>query len=46
MYPATKQLIEYESNNYEKKLGLLILDVKGNYYKQVKEYAKESRKTR
>lgn len=46
MYPATKQLIEYESNNSEKKLGLLILDVKGNYYKQVKEYAKGSRKAR
>lgn len=40
MYPITKQLIEFESHNINKKLGLLILDVKGNYYAQVKEYAK------
>ena len=38
MYPFTKQLIEYNANNKKKKLGLLILDVKGNYYKQVKKY--------
>lgn len=41
MYPVTKQLIEYNYNNSNKKLGLLILDVKGNYYKQVKQYAKD-----
>ena len=41
MYPATKQLIEYNCNDPNKKLGLLILDVKGNYYKQVKQYAKD-----
>lgn len=41
MYPITKQLIEYESNNINKKLGLLILDVKGNYYAKVEEYAKK-----
>lgn len=40
MYPVTRQLIEYESSNKSKKLGLLILDVKGNYYSQVKNYAK------
>ncbi len=40
MYPITKQLIEYKSNDINKKLGLLILDVKGNYYTQVKQYAK------
>lgn len=40
MYPITKQLIEFESNNINKKIGLLILDVKGNYYTQVKQYAK------
>ena len=40
MYPVTKQLIEFESNNINKKLGLLILDVKGNYFSQVKQYAK------
>ena len=38
MYPFTKQLIEYKSNNLKEKLGLLILDVKGNYYKQVELY--------
>lgn len=39
MYPFSKQLIRYESNNINKKLGLLILDVKGNFYKQILEYA-------
>ena len=36
MYPLLKQLLEYDSPN----LGMLILDVKGNFYKQVLEYAK------
>ena len=40
MYPFTKQLIEYKGYNSEEKLGMLILDVKGNYYLQVKKYAK------
>ena len=39
MYPFTKQLIEYKSNITKEKLGMLILDVKGNYYLQVKKYA-------
>ncbi len=39
MYPFTKQLMEYKSNITEEKLGMLILDVKGNYYLQVKQYA-------
>lgn len=39
MYPFTKQLIEYSSNS-ALKIGMLILDVKGNYYKKVLEYAK------
>ena len=39
MYPFTKQLIEYKSNSTKEKLGMLILDVKGNYYKQVLSYA-------
>ena len=39
MYPLTKQLIAYKSNDNNKKLGMLILDVKGNYYSQVKKYA-------
>lgn len=40
MYPFTKQLMEYKSNIANEKLGMLILDVKGNYYLQVKKYAK------
>ena len=39
MYPFTRQLLEYNSNNLDKKLGILILDAKGNYYNQVKKYA-------
>ena len=38
MYPFTRQLIEYKSENRKEKLGLLILDVKGNYHKQVEKY--------
>ena len=41
MYPFTKQLINYKSDNYNEKLGFLILDVKGNYYSKVKEFSKE-----
>ena len=40
MYPFTEQLISYDSFFSNSKIGLLILDVKGNYYKQVYEYAK------
>lgn len=40
MYPFTRQLIEYNSINLNKKIGMLILDVKGNYSKQIKEYCK------
>ena len=42
MYPFCKQLIEYEALNPEKKLGMLILDVKGNFYKQVLEFSKNA----
>ncbi len=42
MYPFTKELIDYMANNKEEKLGFLILDVKGNYYQKVKEFAKSS----
>ena len=35
MYPILNQLLQYEYP----KLGMLILDVKGNFYKQVLEYA-------
>lgn len=41
MYPFTKQLISYSYNNSQQKLGMLILDVKGNYYQKVLEFAKE-----
>ena len=41
MYPFTKQLIKYKNCNKEKKLGMLILDVKGNYYKKVLEFASD-----
>lgn len=41
MYPFTKQLIRYQHNIPSEKLGMLILDVKGNFYQQVQRYAKE-----
>lgn len=41
MYPFTNQLLQFNYKNPTKKLGMLILDVKGNYYKQVKEYCKK-----
>ena len=40
MYPFTKQLLKYNSENVDDKIGMLILDVKGNYYSQILEYAK------
>ena len=39
MYPFTEQLIKYNSLNPYNKFGILILDVKGNYFKQVKQFA-------
>lgn len=39
LYPFTKQLISYNFDN-DKKLSFLILDVKGNYYSKVIEFAK------
>lgn len=41
MYPFTRQLLEYNSKHQKDKLGMLILDVKGNYYKQVKKYSEQ-----
>ncbi len=38
MYPFTKQLIKYKCDDENSKLGMLILDVKGNYYSQVSKY--------
>ena len=40
MYPFTKQLIEYSCKDIKSKIGMLILDVKGNYYIKVVEFAK------
>ena len=40
LYPFTRQLIRYNSFNSDK-LSFLILDVKGNYYSKVIEFAKE-----
>ena len=39
MYPFTKQLLEYKYNDANSKIGMLILDVKGNYFSQVYNYA-------
>lgn len=40
MYPFTRQLIEHNHFNPAEKIGMLILDVKGNYYQEVYKYAK------
>ena len=42
MYPITEQLIKYNSNDSSKKIGMLLLDVKGNYYNQVKKFTYEN----
>lgn len=39
MYPFTKQLMSVGFNNSNKKIGMLILDVKGNFYKEVLRFA-------
>lgn len=39
MYPFTRQLLEYKYNDANSKIGMLILDVKGNYFSQVYNYA-------
>lgn len=41
IYPFTEQFLKYNSKNPNKKLGMLILDVKGNFYKQVQEFSKK-----
>ena len=41
MYPFTKQFIEYNCEEENNKIGMLILDVKGNYHKQVYKYCKQ-----
>ena len=41
MYPFTKQLIHYKNSSESEKIGMLILDVKGNYQYQVKEFCQK-----
>ena len=38
MYPFTRQLMQFNSENPNSKIGMLILDVKGNYFNQVKKF--------
>lgn len=45
MYNLTEQLIKYSCNNNSKKLGILILDVKGNYHNFVKKVCNENNRT-
>jgi len=40
IYPFMKQFLQYSSSD-NRKLGMLILDVKGNFYKQVQLYAEQ-----
>lgn len=40
MYPFTKQLIHYLPFDFSKKIGMLILDVKGNFYHEVLNFSK------
>ena len=42
MYPFTKQAIFYKAYDPNLKPGMLILDVKGNFYKQVVKFAEEA----
>jgi hypothetical protein len=46
MYPLTKQIMCYKAHDKKLKPGMLILDVKGNYYKQVLEFAREAGRTK
>ena len=39
MYPFCKQLINFAADSVFDKIGMLILDVKGNFYKQILAYA-------
>lgn len=41
MYPFTQQLLEYNHKHSKNKIGMLILDVKGNFYQQVRKYANQ-----
>lgn len=41
MYPFTRQFLSYKALHRADPIGMLILDVKGNYFRQVETYAKE-----
>lgn len=41
IYPFSEQLIKYNCNFSDKKLGILFLDVKGNFVNQILYYAKK-----
>lgn len=45
MYPFTEQLISFKNNDDTEKISMLILDVKGNYYKQVEKYCNKYNRT-
>ena len=40
MYPFTEQILKFNSQHPNQKIAMLILDVKGNYYSQVKQFCK------
>lgn len=42
MYPFTEQLLKFKANFPKEKLGMLVLDVKGNYHSQVKKYCENT----
>lgn len=41
MYPFTRQFLSYKSSHPDDPISMLILDVKGNYFRQVQSYANE-----
>ena len=41
LYPITEQIVKYNAKNEKEKFAMLILDVKGNYYKKVLELAQK-----
>ena len=42
IYPITEQIINYENGDLNKKVGMLILDVKGNFHTQILNFAQDS----
>ena len=39
LYPFTEQLISYKASSNKEKIAMLVLDVKGNYFEKVLEFA-------